>query len=83
MFGLEEAHETRMPYVKFAKPGVRLIQETITKIDPVAKRVITDAGTHEADYLVVALGAEYDLDATPGLANVHEFYTEVGRPKVT
>ena len=82
MFGLEEAHETRMPYVKFAKPGVRLIQETITKIDPVAKRVITDAGTHEADYLVVALGAEYDLDATPGLANVHEFYTEAGAQRL-
>ena len=28
----------------------------------------TDAGVHEADVLVVALGADYDLDATPGLA---------------
>ena len=31
-----------------------------------ARRVTTDAGTHEADVLVVALGADYDLDATPG-----------------
>jgi hypothetical protein len=29
-----------------------------------AKRVTTDAGTYTADYLVVALGAEYDCDAT-------------------
>ena len=28
----------------------------------------TDAGEHEADVLVVALGADYDFDATPGLA---------------
>jgi sulfide:quinone oxidoreductase len=82
MFGLAEAHATRLPYVKFAKPGVRLVQQTITKIDPVTKRVITDAETYEPDYLVVALGAEYDLDATPGLANVHEFYTEAGAQRL-
>jgi NADPH-dependent 2,4-dienoyl-CoA reductase/sulfur reductase-like enzyme len=44
---------------------VRVLQETITAIDPVARRVTTDAGVHEADVLVVALGADYDVDATP------------------
>ncbi len=39
----------------------------------------TDAGLHEADYLVVALGADYDLDATPGLAEAgNEFYSVQG-----
>ena len=28
----------------------------------------TDAGVHEPDVLVIALGADYDMDATPGLA---------------
>ena len=57
---------------------MRLLQQTITKIDPVAKRVTTDAGTYTADYLVVALGADYDWDATPGLTEVNEFYSMAG-----
>ena len=69
----------RLPYREFVKPGVRLLQETITAIDPAARRVTTDAGTHEADVLVVALGADYDLAATPGLAESgDEFYSFEG-----
>ena len=37
------------------KPGVRFRRERITAIDPVARRVTTDAGTYDADVLVVAL----------------------------
>lgn len=47
------------------KPAVRFRQETIAAIDPATRIVITDAGTYEADILVVALGADYDIDATP------------------
>jgi sulfide:quinone oxidoreductase len=69
----------RLPYAEFVKPGVRLLRETVTAIDPAAKRVSTDAGEHEADYLVIALGADYDLAATPGLAEVGtEFYSVAG-----
>ena len=53
----------------FAHPGVRLVRETVTAIDPEARRVTTDAGVHEADVLVVALGADYDIAGTPGLAD--------------
>ena len=38
----------------------------------------TDEGAHECDFLVVALGADYDLAATPGLENVNEFYSVAG-----
>jgi sulfide:quinone oxidoreductase len=68
----------RLPYKKFAKTGVRLLQETISSIDPIAKRVTTNAGVHEADFLVVALGADYDFAATPGMAEATEFYTLEG-----
>jgi sulfide:quinone oxidoreductase len=68
-----------LPYERFAKPGVRLLRETVTAIDPEAKRVRTDAGVHEADHLVLALGADYDLEATPGLAEAGcEFYSVAG-----
>ncbi len=68
MFGRTTPEAVRLPYLALAKPGVRFLQETVTAIDPQARRVSTDAAEHEADVLVVALGADYDLDATPGLA---------------
>src|SRR5205807_121419 len=68
MFGRTTPQAVRLEYRDIAKPGVRVVQETITAIDPEAKVVTTDAGVHEADALVIALGADYDMDATPGLA---------------
>ena len=78
MFGLARPDAVRLPYKKFVKPGVRLLQETISLVDPVAKRVTTDRGVHEADFLVIALGADYDFAATPGMADATEFYTLEG-----
>ncbi|MBS1881932.1 MAG: NAD(P)/FAD-dependent oxidoreductase [Actinobacteria bacterium] len=83
MFRGRSVEEVRLPYADFVKPGVRLLRETITAIDPEAKRVTTDAGEHEADYLVIALGADYDLAATPGFAEVDsEFYSVAGAEKL-
>jgi sulfide:quinone oxidoreductase len=83
MFRGLSLEEVRLPYADFVKPGVRLLRETVTAIDPEAKRVTTDAGEHEADYLVIALGADYDLDATPGMAAVaSEFYSVAGALKL-
>jgi sulfide:quinone oxidoreductase len=49
---------------------------------PVAKRVMTNRGAHEADFLVVALGADYDFAATPGMADSTEFYTLAGATRL-
>jgi len=83
MFGRETLEAVRLPYVDFAKPGVRFVRETITAIDPEQRRVSTDGGEYEADILVVALGADYDMDATPGLANGgNEFYSVTGAKRL-
>ena len=83
MFGRATPQAVRLPYRNFAKPGVRFVSETITAIDPVARRASTTGGTYEADFLVVALGADYDLAATPGLAeDGHEFYSVAGASRV-
>ncbi len=82
MFGQTTLDAVRLPYSKSIKPGVRFCQETITSIDPVAKRATTDRGTHEADFLVIALGADYNFAATPGLADATEFYTPAGAVKL-
>jgi len=83
MFGRAEPQAVRLPYSEIAKPGVRFLQETVTAIDPGARRVTTDAGVHEADALVIALGAGYDMDATPGLAEAgNEFYSVAGAERL-
>jgi sulfide:quinone oxidoreductase len=82
MFRQATVDSVRLPYKKFAKPGVRFLQERITAIDPHARQVTTDQGTHEADFLVLALGADYDFAATPGLANATEFYTVAGAARL-
>jgi len=82
MFGQARPNAVRLPYKKFVKPGVRLLQETISLVDPIAKRVTTDRGVHEADFLVVALGADYDFAATPGMADATEFYTLAGATRL-
>ena len=83
MFGRTTADAVFHPYADIVKPGVRFVQAEIQSIDPVAKRVETDAGTFEADILVVALGADLDPAATPGLVEGgHEFYTWRARSRL-
>ena len=79
MFGRAAPAGVRHAYRDVIKPGVTFVQTVVRSIDPVAKRVETDAGTFDGDVLVVALGADLDPTATPGLLEGgHEFYTVDG-----
>ena len=79
MFGRSTPAGVRHAYRDVVKPGVSFVQTVVRSIDPTAKRVETDAGTYDADVLVVALGADLDPGATPGLLEGgHEFYTVGG-----
>src|SRR3978361_605567 len=83
MFARTGAESVRLAYADLAKPGVRFLRETVTQIDPQARTVTTDATTHEADVLVIALGADYDYDATPGLREAgDEFYSVAGAERL-
>ncbi len=83
MFGRKSPHEVLLPYSKIIKTGVRFRQELITSIDPANRQVTTDNGTYEADVLVVALGADYDLEATPGLVSGgNEYYSFAGAERL-
>lgn len=83
MFGHKTPDAIRLSYSNIVKSGVRFRQETITAIDPETRRVTTNNGTYEADVLVVALGADYDLAATPGLSEGgNEFYSFAGAERL-
>ncbi len=79
MFGREQTAEAWHSYTTIDKPGVEFRQETVLSIDPENKRVVTDVATYDADVLVIALGADYAPESTPGLAeDGYEFYSIAG-----
>lgn len=84
MFGHKNADAVKIPYSSLVKPGVKFRKETIVAIDPESKIVTTQNGTYEADVLVVALGANYDMAATPGLTDYgNEYYSFEGAVKLS
>jgi len=83
MLGRESADAVRLPHSAVVKEGVEFRQETVVGIDPVARRVLTDAGVHDADFVVVAMGADYDFAATPGFREGgHEYYSLSGAERL-
>jgi sulfide:quinone oxidoreductase len=82
MFGRKPSDAVKISYSSIAKPGVQFRKETITAIDPVKKMVTTENNLYEADVLVVALGANYDIAATPGLSAFNEYYSFEGAEKL-
>jgi sulfide:quinone oxidoreductase len=83
MLGRQSAEEIRLYYRDLAQDGVEFRQETVTGLDPAARRVSTDAGAYDADFIVVALGAEYDFAATPGFEQGgHEYYSLAGAERL-
>jgi sulfide:quinone oxidoreductase len=83
MLGRDSAAAVQLSYGDVAKDGVEFRQESVVDINPVARRVVTDAGTHDADFLVVAMGADYDMAATPGFEDgAHEYYTLAGAERL-
>ena len=83
MLGRQTADEIKLPYREFVKDGVEFRQESVTGVDPSALRVTTDAGSYDADFIAVALGADYDFAATPGFEEgAHEYYSLAGAERL-
>jgi sulfide:quinone oxidoreductase len=83
MFGRKSAESVKIAYQQISKPGVHFRRERIISIDPESRSVETDKANYKADILVVALGADYDISATPGLSEAgNEFYSFEGAQKI-
>jgi sulfide:quinone oxidoreductase len=83
LIGRKSTADIRMEYANLAAPGVEFRQETVTAIDPSSRRVQTSGGSYDPDYLVVALGAEYEPEATPGFVeDGYEFYSLQGAERL-
>ncbi len=69
LFGHQNAEQVRIPYREIRTPGVEFRQERVLAIDPATRHVVTDAAVYDPDIVVIALGADYDIAATPGFAD--------------
>lgn len=83
LLGRHTTEEVRLPYTGLGISGVEFRQEVITEIDPEHRRVRTNQGSYQADFLVVALGAEYDPAATAGFTeHGYDYYTLAGAERL-
>src|SRR4051794_33112873 len=83
LFGKTDAAAARLFYRDIAKRAVEFRQERVIAIEPATRRVTTDSGSYDADVLVVALGAEYDMAATPGFSEGGlEYYSIAGAERM-
>jgi sulfide:quinone oxidoreductase len=83
LFGRKATADVQLPYADISKEGIEFRHEQVTSIDPEQRRVTTDAATYDADFLVVALGANYDFAATPGFREGGvEYYSVAGAERM-
>jgi sulfide:quinone oxidoreductase len=83
MTGDREPDQIRRPLAGLLRRGVELVQAEVLGIDLVHRKVRTSATELAYDHLVVALGADFALDAIPGLAAAsHTFFTFEGAARL-
>jgi sulfide:quinone oxidoreductase len=83
LFGRRARADVLLHYRDIPKESVDFRQETVTAIDPLNRRVTTDQASYDADFLAIALGAEYDLAATPGFQESgFEYYSLEGAERL-
>jgi sulfide:quinone oxidoreductase len=82
-FGIYTAADCVKPKSKFVPPGVTLVLDEITEIDPVKKEVKTKRDSYAYDWLVVATGCRIMPAEVEGMAegmggDIHTFYSQEG-----
>lgn len=83
LLGRKARADVLLQYRDISKAGVEFRRERVTSIDPEQRRVTTDENSYDADILVVALGADYDVAATPGFdEDGYEYYSVAGAERL-
>ncbi len=79
MVGLREPESIKRPLKRLERHGIEVRLGEVERIEAEMRRVTVAGETVEADHLVVALGAELNPEAVPGLSAAgHNFYTLAG-----
>lgn len=67
MTGARRPDQITRPLDRLKRKGIEVVRGAVESIDPQQRRVQVQGQTWQADYLVIALGAELALEAIPGL----------------
>jgi len=83
-FGIYTRKDCLKPKTKFVPPGVNLVLDEITGVDPEKKQVQTKTGVFPYDWLVIATGCRIVPEEVEGMMGpgwgkeIHNFYTLEG-----
>ena len=79
LVGRSTLDEGRRDLATLAARGIRFQQGTVESVDPATRSAVVDGVRIEADAVIVALGAQPDVDAVPGLRqHAHNPYDMAG-----
>src|ERR1041384_2607676 len=73
MLGQKKLEEVTRRVAALRAKGITVLEESVEKIDPARREVKTSRSTIAADYLVIALGADLNRGAIPGLDRAETF----------
>ena len=83
MLGERTLEQISKPREKLLERGIRCLHADVLSLDLERHVVVTDTQTLRWDYLVIALGADLDFAAVPGLAEgAQTFYTVEGAQRL-
>jgi len=68
MTGDRRPEQISRPLARLERKGIEVVRGEVQRIDPERREVVVDGQTLAADYLVVALGAQFAPEVIPGLA---------------
>ncbi len=72
--GEQDVNKTGRSLGQLSNRGVKFIEANINSINIRDQKVITSTQTLDYDYLVIALGAQYDCNAVQGAKDAYSFY---------
>ncbi|MBI3185430.1 MAG: NAD(P)/FAD-dependent oxidoreductase [Myxococcales bacterium] len=79
MTGSRTAQKISRPLARLERRGIEVVRGEVESIEPFSRGVIVDGRSLEADYLVIALGAELAPELVPGLSQAgHDLYSLEG-----
>jgi sulfide:quinone oxidoreductase len=76
MTGARTPQQISRPLERLRRKGIEVVRGEVEQIDPERREAVVSGTRLRGDHLIVALGAEFALDAIPGLAEAgHTFCT--------
>jgi sulfide:quinone oxidoreductase len=83
MTGARTPEQVSRPLERLERKGIEIVRGEVVRIDPQRREAVVGGTPLRGDHLIVALGAEFALDAIPGLAEAgHTFCTLDGATRL-